>query len=43
VAARRQALASNWDGTFESMYETYESHLLAHPAAGRPVLSVATS
>ena len=42
VAARRQALASNWDGTFENMYETYERHLLAGPAAGRPILSVAT-
>jgi phosphatidylinositol alpha 1,6-mannosyltransferase len=43
VAARRQALATNWDGTFESMYENYERHLLARPAAERPVLSVATN
>jgi phosphatidylinositol alpha 1,6-mannosyltransferase len=43
VAARQQALATNWDGTFESMYEGYDRHLLAPPAAGRPVFSVATS
>jgi phosphatidylinositol alpha 1,6-mannosyltransferase len=43
VAARRQALETNWDGTFESMYETYESHLLTHAATRRPVLSLATS
>jgi phosphatidylinositol alpha 1,6-mannosyltransferase len=43
VAARQQALASNWDKSFESMYESYEDHLLAHSSAGPPVLSVATS
>jgi len=43
VAARRQALANNWDGTFEDMYETYKRHLLAHPGTDRPVFSVATN
>jgi phosphatidylinositol alpha 1,6-mannosyltransferase len=43
VAARRQALDSNWDGTFENMYDIYERHLLADPATRRPVLSLATS
>jgi phosphatidylinositol alpha 1,6-mannosyltransferase len=43
VAARQQALATNWDGTFESMYETYERHLLARSAAGRSILSMATN
>ena len=43
VAARRQALATNWDGTFEDMYETYERHLLTHPTESRPVFSVVTN
>jgi phosphatidylinositol alpha 1,6-mannosyltransferase len=43
VAARRQALATTWDETFENMYESYERHLQTHPLPGRPVFSVATS
>ncbi len=43
VTARRQALATNWDGTFEDMYETYERHLLTHPTESRPVFSVVTN
>jgi phosphatidylinositol alpha 1,6-mannosyltransferase len=43
VAARQQALASNWDETFETMYENYARHLLARPASETPVLHVATN
>jgi phosphatidylinositol alpha 1,6-mannosyltransferase len=42
-AARRQALASNWDQIFEGMYEAYERYLLPTSDLNHSILDAATT
>lgn len=43
VQARKQTLATTWDGIFEGLYASYERYLAVPPEADEPVLSIATS